>query len=162
MVQGISDLPEELRVQTAAWVEPGSLPALRLVSRGWNEAANLAMRQLELHNSAWPGQEPAEELRNEAHWPEVALSRAAGAVSETAGVTRRELQRCDLNLEAAHATPGPQIGHRRSAVARGPGLHTQADATAQPEHCQLLVRGRSHGRAAASHWQPEPPDKAGY
>ena len=46
MVHNISDLPEELRAQTAAWVEHGSLPALRLVSRGWNEAANLAVRQL--------------------------------------------------------------------------------------------------------------------
>ena len=46
MVQDFSDLPEELRMQTAAWVEHGSLPALRLVSRGWNEAANLYVRQL--------------------------------------------------------------------------------------------------------------------
>ena len=44
--QDISDLPADLRRQTAAWVEHGSLPALRLVSRAWNEAANLAVRQL--------------------------------------------------------------------------------------------------------------------
>ena len=55
MVQAISDLPEELRVQTAAWVEHSSLPALRLVSRGWYEAANLAVRQLKRHELLlWP------------------------------------------------------------------------------------------------------------
>ena len=42
----ITDLPADLRRQTAAQVEHGSLPALRLVSRAWNEAANLAVRQL--------------------------------------------------------------------------------------------------------------------
>ena len=44
--QDINDLPADLRRQTAAWVERGSIPALRLVSRAWNEAANLAVRQL--------------------------------------------------------------------------------------------------------------------
>ena len=48
MVLHISDLPEELRIRTAACVEQGSLPALRLVSRTWCEAANLAKRQLKL------------------------------------------------------------------------------------------------------------------
>ena len=43
----ISDLPADLRRQTAALVEHSSLPAMRLVSRGWNEAANLAVRRLE-------------------------------------------------------------------------------------------------------------------
>ena len=56
MVHGISDLPEELRAQTAAWVEHGSLAALRLVSCSWNEAANLAVRQLK----GWFLVEPAE------------------------------------------------------------------------------------------------------
>ena len=46
MAQGLSDLPANLRRQIAALVEHGSLPALRLISRGWNEAANLAVRQL--------------------------------------------------------------------------------------------------------------------
>ena len=59
----ISDLPEELRMRIAACMEHGSLPALHLVSRFWCQAANLAMRQLVLHSSPWPGQEPAEELR---------------------------------------------------------------------------------------------------
>ena len=54
IVQDISDLPADLRRQTAAWVEHGSLPALRLVSRGWNEAANLAVRQLKHHQHLWP------------------------------------------------------------------------------------------------------------
>ncbi len=45
-VLDISVLPADLRRQTAAWVEHGSLPALRLVSRAWNEAANLAVRRL--------------------------------------------------------------------------------------------------------------------
>ena len=35
MVRYISDLPEELRMRTAACVEHSSLPALRLVSRSW-------------------------------------------------------------------------------------------------------------------------------
>ena len=43
---GISDLPADMRRQIAALVEHGSLPALRLVRWGWNEAANLAVRQL--------------------------------------------------------------------------------------------------------------------
>ena len=46
IVQDTSDLPADLRRQTAACVEHGSLPSLRLVSRDWNEAANLAVRQL--------------------------------------------------------------------------------------------------------------------
>ena len=50
-MQDIGDLPKELRIQTAAWVEHGSLPALRLVSHAWNEAANLAVRQLKGHRA---------------------------------------------------------------------------------------------------------------
>ena len=45
-VWDMSDLPADLRRQTAALVEHGSLPALRLISHDWNEAANLAVRQL--------------------------------------------------------------------------------------------------------------------
>ena len=45
-VWDMSDLPEDLRKQTPALVEHGSLPALPLVSHDWNEAANLAVRQL--------------------------------------------------------------------------------------------------------------------
>ena len=51
-VQDISILSADLRRQTAALVEHSSLPALRLVSRGWNEAANLAVRRLECELSA--------------------------------------------------------------------------------------------------------------
>ena len=68
MVHDISDLPEELRAQTAAWVEHSSLPALRLVSRGWNEAANLAVRQLKRHDSLWPAQELEMRLIGQ-RWP---------------------------------------------------------------------------------------------
>ena len=56
-VLDISVLPADLRRQTAAWVEHSSLPALRLVSRGWYEAANLAVRQLKRHELLlWPAQ----------------------------------------------------------------------------------------------------------
>ena len=44
---GISDLPADMRRQIAALVQQSSLPALRLVSRGWNEAANLVVHQLD-------------------------------------------------------------------------------------------------------------------
>ena len=57
ILQDISDLPADLRRHTAACVEHGSLPALRLVSRGWSEAANLAVRQLtKKHQHLWPAQ----------------------------------------------------------------------------------------------------------
>ena len=63
----ISDLPADLHRQTAALVEHRSLPALRLVSRGWNEAANLAVRQLysppaqvRLVGQRWPNLERLE------------------------------------------------------------------------------------------------------
>ena len=64
--QDISVLPADLRRQTAALVEHSSLPALRLVSRGWNEAANLAvcrlagelsLAQLRLIGQKWPNLE---------------------------------------------------------------------------------------------------------
>ena len=57
-VWDISDLPADLRRQTAAWVEPGSLPGLRLVSHDWNEAANLAVRQLKCQPGRHPRRQP--------------------------------------------------------------------------------------------------------
>ena len=65
--QDINDLPADLRRQIAALVEHGSLPALRLVSRAWNEAANLAVRWL----TGRPPQWPAEVLLIGQRWPNV-------------------------------------------------------------------------------------------
>ena len=54
IVQDNNDLPTDLRRQIAAWVEHGTLPALRRVSRGWKEAADLAVRQLKDDLDLWP------------------------------------------------------------------------------------------------------------
>ena len=65
--QDINDLPADLRRQTAAWVEHRSLPALRLVSRAWNEAANMAVRQL----PRYPFWTPAHLLCIGQRWPDL-------------------------------------------------------------------------------------------
>ena len=79
-VQDISVLSADLRRQTAAFVAHSSLPALCLISRDWNEAANLAVRRLEFELS------PAQSSLVGQRWPnleqlaldgEVHLTRAA-------------------------------------------------------------------------------------
>ena len=68
-VWDMSDLPADLRRQTAASVEHGTLPALRLVSHDWNEAANLAVRHLNRQPECQRQPEPAQVRLIGQRWP---------------------------------------------------------------------------------------------
>ena len=152
MVHDISDLPEELRMQTAAWVEHGTLPALRLVSRGWNKAANLAVRrlghgllqpeQMMLLGQRWPN---LERLYLDCYgWPD---KYCRDLISFLMPLTR--IQGLSLGIGAALLPEGQDFILRQTRLL---SLRTIGCFDSTP---------RSLRWAAATYQQAEPPDKAG-
>ena len=124
---GINDLPADLRRQTAAWVDHGSLPALRLVSRAWNEAANLAVRRLTGPPPKWPAQLQLIGLR----WPNIEQLNL-GVIEELWSPDRncralilslrpvKRLQHLRLDLSAALLPEGQELLLRQTGLL---GLH---------------------------------------
>ena len=125
IVQDINHLPEELRTQIAAWVEQDSLPALRLVSRHWNDAADLAVRQLgydllvspaqwRLIGQQWPNLEQLD-----LHW-QMTPDREASArncrelVAYLTPITR--LQHLGLSMDAALLSEGQELILRQTRL----------------------------------------------
>ena len=116
---GINDLPADLRRQTAAWVEHGSLPALRLVSRAWNEAANLAVRRLRMFADL----RPARVLVIGQRWP--------------------NLDRLDLGMTPALGWPDEDCRVLTSSLRplkRLKHLHLGIGAALLPEGQEFLLR----------------------
>ena len=125
IVQDINHLPEELRTQIAAWVEQDSLPALRLVSRHWNDAANLAVRQLgydllvspaqwRLIGQKWPNLEQLD-----LHWQmtpdkEASARNYRELVAYLTPITR--LEHLGLSMEAALLPEGQELILRQTRL----------------------------------------------
>ena len=110
----ISDLPIELRRQIAALVEHGSLPALRLVSRSWSEAANLAVRQLKWYSHMEPAHLDRVRLIGQ-RWP--------------------NLEQLDLDR---HMTPNEHCGDLMSSFSRLQHLSLATGAALLPEGQEFI------------------------
>ena len=147
--QDINDLPADLRRQIAAWVEHGSLPALRLVSHAWNEAANLAVRWLTGPRPQWPAQVLLIGLR----WPNVeqlnlCLTEEPWPRNQDCRVMMASLrplvrlQHLRLGINAALLPEGQEVLLRQTQLL---GLHLWRSTTGSPHGASnglLQVIGR--------------------